>query len=254
MSSLAKQISFIITFFFVIATPSFGQVAEHFYNDPTNLHADPNYTPGDFSLSDQNDARTYYQVKKEELVMEEDALKLGELFSTGLGEIRFTTIKNESAQVLGYFRHYFAVASLSEVGIQSLKILIDVNSLDTAVPGRNNRILEIFFESMKPELGTVIIELTEFDMTQAQWNQLQSGEEVSLQTSGNIFLNNVSKNIAIPLSFKKQNQTWLIKTQEPFELLISDFDFGDRIYELMKECNHESMGNKVKVESKIYLR
>ncbi len=37
-------------------------------------------------------------------------------------------------------------------------------------------------------------------------------------------------------------------------ILISDFAFGGRVFALMKECNHHSLGNAVRVKAKLYFR
>ena len=46
----------------------------------------------------------------------------------------------------------------------------------------------------------------------------------------------------------------MVETREPVRLLLSDFEFGDRVYELMKACNHKSIGTAVEVKVSLYFK
>lgn len=243
MRSFSIRLSFTLCLFIIgvlTVRTSFAQIPEHFYNDPQNINSDPDYTPGDYPLSDINDAKTYYQMKKEELASSIDATASDLAFTVGLGEITYTSIKNESNEVLGYFRNYFGKAKVNGGAVKSITLVVDINSMDTAVPGRNNRILELFFQSMKPQLGTAIIN---FDNIDAQGN-----------ASGTIWLNEVKRDIQAQLKIVKKNDTWVVESQQPLNLLISDFDFGNRVFDLIKECNHKALGNNVKIKVELYFK
>ncbi len=233
---------------FFLATASWLPAAApaHYYNDPKYINPDPNYTPGDYPMADTNQARALYAEQKRELAkrLDDEAY----IATLGTGEITYTAIKNESATVLGYFRNYFGVARMGKKGVESVDLLIDVNSMDTAIPGRNNRILTLFFESMKPQFGTAAIHLSHFESAGKR-----EGRHL-VRASGEIRLNGVTRPISATLAYKRTGKTWSVQTASPIALQISDFGFGDRIYELMKACNHKSIGNRVEVKVDLRLR
>lgn len=230
------------------------QVPEHYTNDPANIHPDPDYTPGDFPLGDVYAAKTIYFLKKG--VLAESLIEGGEgaVSTLGLGEVTFSSVKNESAEVLGYFREYLAVASMGKKGPERLEMLIDINSLDTAVPGRNNRILNLFFHSMKGELGHAVVVFDQFDRGKSSFGSWKEGKTYSIRASGSIMLNGVTRKISATLDVTPKNHGWVVETQEPIVLLISDFQFGNRVYDLMKSCNHKSVGNTVGVRVQLYFK
>ena len=230
------------------------EVPEHYYNDPANIHPDPDYTPGDFPLGDVYEAKTIYFMKKGELA--ESLIEGGEgaVSTLGLGEITFSSVKNESAEVLGYFRDYVAIASIGKQGPERLELLIDINSLDTAVPGRNNRILNLFFHSIKGELGHAVVVFDQFDWGKSSFWSWREGKTYSIRASGSIMLNGVNRGISATLDVTPKNRGWVVETQEPIALLISDFQFGNRVYDLMKSCSHKSVGNAVGVRVQLYFK
>ena len=230
------------------------EVLEHFYNDPSNIHPDPDYVPGDFPLGDVYAAKTIYFLKK--AVLAESLIEGGEgvVSTLGVGEVSFSIAKNESAEVLGYFRDYLAVISMNKEGPERMEMLIDINSLDTAVPGRNNRILNLFFRSMESDLGDAVVVFDQFDLGKRSFKSWREGKTYSIQASGSIVLNGVARNISATLEVTPKNRGWVVETQEPIALLISDFQFGSRIYDLMKSCNHKSVGNTVGVRVQLYFK
>lgn len=248
-----KSLGLFFCFFAMPFIPGFGQSAEHFFNPPENINADPHYVPGDFALPDTNAARILYQIKKQELAA---SLKdnPNAAVTLGMGEISFISTKNESAEVLGYFRNYFGIAKIQDGNFEKFEMVIDLDSLDTGLPGRNNRILALFFQSMKPELGTATIK---FDRLETDGKSLAEAEEntsLTVRASGELTLNGVTKPVSAELSLTKQNQMWIVETKMPVFLMISDFGFKEQIYKLMKSCNHKSVSNKVQVNVTLYLK
>jgi len=253
MSLLIKTFSFIICLLTLQLPLSLAQAPDHYYNPIENINPDPNYTPGNYPLEDTNVARSLFHIEKDELIASATEAGANSLVTLGMGEITFKSIKNETASVLGYFRNYFGVMTLGEGGAD-FKILIDVNSLDTGVPGRNNRILNLFFESMSPKLGFSSIHFDQIELGAENLEMLADGASHSVKASGIISLNGVSKSISANLIVQQQNGTWRVETAEPISLLISDFAFGDKAYTLMQSCNHKALGNLVMISVKLYFR
>ena len=225
---------------------------QHFFNAPEHINSNPDYVPGEYALADTHSAKTYYFSKKEELISQGLLLDPQQKITTGLGSITFSNIKNETAKVLGYFRNYSGSLSTKGMNITGLQLVIDINSLDTAVPGRNNRIMDIFFQSLKPELGTAIINFTDIKTKSLQKNSIATA--FVCEANGTIDLNGVTKPIQAKLQITDTNGTWTVELQSPLSLYISDFGYENNVYSLMKACNHKSISNEVEINAKIYLR
>ncbi|HTL46617.1 MAG TPA: YceI family protein [Verrucomicrobiae bacterium] len=254
-----KPMTLILSLFFLCPSLALAQAqvpttaADHFHNAPENLNTDPAFVPGEFPLGDIYAAHTAYYAKKAELSQAVAADSASYAVTLGTGEVSFTVAKNETASVLGYFREYLGALKLGPNGPERLDMVLDVNSLDTGVPGRNNRILSLFFQSMKPDLGLVTIAFDHFELggAFADW---KAGETREVTASGMITLNGVQKPLAAKLSVTRSGQGWSVTSAEPVTLLISDFNFADRVYELMKSCNHKAIGNAVAVKVNLELR
>lgn len=224
---------------------------EHYVNKKENLNPDPNYTPGDYPAPETAAAKKAYEEKKKSVA---EGAGDGALVTQGGGELTFGIAKNEKKRVFGYFRNYHGVVKMSDKGPQSVELVVDVNSLDTAVPGRDNRIKKLFFESMKPDLGTAVLKLDEIDLGGKEWGAIQK-EGGTLSSKGSLMLNGKSAPVMAKLSVKPAEGGGLsVQTAEPVLIKISDFGFGDRPYTLMKECNHKSMGNVVDLGAKITVK
>jgi polyisoprenoid-binding protein YceI len=229
-----------------------GDSTTHFKNDPRYINPDPNYVPGDYPLAEVGNARAVYHFKKAELA--QAALEENTAVSLDVGEIKFTSIKDATIPVEGYFRSYFGVIRFERRTISSVEMVIDINSLDTAVPGRNNRILNVFFESMRPELGTAELRFTSIELENGSLSDLRDGASVTARASGTITMNDVARDLRANIRIGRQRNTWVVESAQPIMLLISDFGFGGRVAELMKVCNHRSVGNAVNVHVKLYFR
>jgi hypothetical protein len=225
---------------------------KNFYNDPININRNPNYILGDYPLPDINDAKTYFQMKKSEIITPTTLKTPGYSFTTGIGEITFSSTKDETNKVLGYFRNYIGFLQTKGMNIHAIKLVIDINSLDTAVAGRNNRILDLFFKSSLPANGTALV-----DFSKIQTKSLRKQENNTQYTviaSGTLSLNGISSPIKAKLNITHDKEVWTIETVDALQLNISDLGYKNEIYDLLKSCNHKSIGNGVEIKTKLYLR
>lgn len=234
----------------VLASVASAEAPEHFMNPKENLNPDPNYVPGDYAAPEAFASRTAYAAAKAELANADTAGKGGRLMTLGIGEITFSAAKNQDKSVLGYFRNYFGVAEMAKGGLKKMTMIVDINSLDTAVPGRNNRIIDIFFEAAKPEKGMATIEFTKFKGVNAK--VMKKGG--TIEAMGEITLNEVKKPISAKLKLAKKGATWMVETAEPIKLLVSEFGYEQAAYALMKSCNHAALGNSTDVKVKLFFR
>jgi polyisoprenoid-binding protein YceI len=229
-----------------------GDSTTFFHNLPEFINPDTLYVPGDYPLPEVANARAVYLAAKQSLesaVEDSDAA-----LSINAGEIAWTSYKDGGKPVLGYFRNYFGVLKFSKKGIERADLVIDVNSLDSAIPGRSNRILALFFESMKPEFGTAELKLSKFSFDEGSFRAAEHGKPQTVSASGSLTMNGVSREVTTSLLIVKTGKTWRVETARPLLLLISDFGFAARVFALMKECNHRSLGNAVQVNAKLYFR
>lgn len=233
---------------------AFAEMPEHYYNPPENLNPDPNYTPGAYVLPDTYAAQSAYQLKLAEMMQTYPASDAANLFTIGTGEIAVSVLKNETKPVLGYFKNFLGVLKVGAAGPELMQLMISVNSYDSGVPGRNNRILAIFFESMTPEFATAVIRFDQFDLGGKTFEEIKDGAVHPIEASGTLTLNGAVVNLKAALDVQFQSSTWTVRSNAPVVLAISDFSFGNRIYDLLKECNHQSIGNKVEVKVDLNLR
>lgn len=232
----------------------FADAPEHFCNAPENLNPDPDFTPGDWPVPDPFAVRTVYYQRLSEMVTEEGVSSADRLQTIGIGEVRCTILKNETAEVLGYFRNFFGSMRLGKQGPEQMSMIVDINSLDTGVPGRNHRILDFFFQSSKPEWGTALLSFDRFDLQGEKWAAWDDGLAHPIRAQGTIEMNGVKQPVAADLNVWRSQRTWIAESREPIQLQIMDFNFGERVYAMMKSCNHKSVSNKVQVKVKLYLK
>ena len=233
---------------------AFAAAPEHFYNPPENINPDPAYTPGAYATPETQPARTVYLNQKQALATPEELTSADRLFTLNGSEVSFTAIKNEKAKVLGYFREFFGVLKVQKGVPASMTMVIDINSLDTAVPGRNNRLIDLFFESTKPEFGAASVDFDKLDLGGKTLAQLEDGKEHAVEASGKIKLNGVEGPLSAELTVQKTGAVLSVKTTKPVDLLISDFNFAHRIPDLLKACNHKSLGNHIAINVNLYLK
>ncbi|PIQ82615.1 MAG: hypothetical protein COV76_02755 [Candidatus Omnitrophica bacterium CG11_big_fil_rev_8_21_14_0_20_64_10] len=227
---------------------------EHFYNDPDNLHPDPDYVPGEYPLADVYNAQAVYRQRRGELAAQRLAAGSDALATQGLGELTFSSIKNESADVLGYFREYLGVVRLEQGRPAGVTLVIDVNSLDTAIPGRNNRILNLLLESYEPAGAFSEVMLDRLEGKFPAWSEWPEGAVHSVIGKGTVRLNGVTRPIEARLEAVREKGFLKVRILEPVELRLSDFGFRERIYTLMQACNHKSISNAVEISAELYLK
>jgi len=222
---------------------------EHYINKgPVN--SDPDYIPGDYPAPDVNAALDSYDDMVDNLDPRGDVL---DVMREEGDEITWTAIKNKTASVLGYFRTYDGYISFKNGKFSKAELLISVNSLDSAIPGRDNRIKSIFFESMKPHLGTAVLVLDKIKRGTPYFSSIQNGAAHRIRVGGYFTYGSITLPVSVVLElvWDNANEILSVETVEPLELLISDLKLGENVSPLMLECNHKSMGNLVKITCKL---
>lgn len=225
-----------------------GDAPERFVNPPENMDPDPNYIPGDYALPDLTQAQSFFRTSRIRLD-EMEIKKEDKLFRVKqAGEIRVTVTKNQTVPVLAYFREFDGYILFRNGVFSETKLIIYLNSWDTAVPGRDNRVRAILFESMLAEKAIAALHLTHIGSDLIELDKLKDQSPLTVQVSGVLAIGGVVKPVRPVIEIDWGRGKWKVKNAEPLEVLISDFDLGEKAMTLMKACNHKSIENKVLIE------
>ena len=232
-----------------VSAQSAANTAPEHYENP-NVNPDPNFAPGDYPKPDVEAATAEFDKQVEALAPQGDVYYVS---NEEEDEITWTAVKNETASVMGFFRAFDGYVSLQNAQFAKAELLIDVNSLDSAVPARDNRLKTIFFQSMKPELGTARLVLDKAVEGNAAFSALEDGAPHPLTLGGNFTLgaSTVPVQAKLEVKWDKTDEIFYVRTLEPLTLFISDLKLDGNMPELMKECNHKSVGNAIKITCKL---
>ena len=228
---------------------------EHFYNPPENLNPDPAYLPGGFPMPDQTAALADYQAQKDKLMLQ--PLQPGdELFGVGedVSELKMTAIKNETTPVLAYFRRFGGYLLFRGGAFSGAGLLVSLNAFDSGVPGRDGRVMTIFFRSFDPRFSSARIRLDELVEGPAALKELADGKAHEVGAKGTLTLNGVTKPIQPAIRVQWSENQWTVSSVSPLEILLSDFDLDDQAPALMKACNHKAIGNRIALEWNVVLK
>lgn len=226
-----------------------AEAPEHYFNKKENLDPDPAYVPGDYPAPDTAAAKKAYEERAAKIAVGGDkTLKVQEG-----GELTFGIAKNEQKRVFGYFRKYAGAVALGASGPEKVELVIDVNSIDTAVAGRDHRIMDILLQSMKPEYGTAVLVFDKFDMGGKSWDDAVK-EGAPIVASGSLTVNDKSNPVKTKLSVTQEGDVYTVETTDKVLIKLSDYGYGERPYALMKACNHVSMGNVVDLAVNVKLK
>lgn len=226
-----------------------SKTPEHFFNPPENINPDPAYVPGDYVLPDMAQALAQFKAAQKQLA-EIKASKGDRLFRTKKedGEVSVTVIKNEKAPVLAYFRDFDGYILFREEKFSEAKLIISVNSWDSAVPGRDNRVRAIFFESMNSKKALATLHLTRIGDGTMDFEKLKKDGPHKIEAGGVLILGGILRPVRPMLEIQWDGKGWNVKSAEPLHVLISDFKLDGNLLALMKQCNHKSIGNSISIE------
>lgn len=248
-----RKIGVLFIFFLLAAFPARAESPDHFINPPENINPDPAYVPGDYVLPDMTEALRSYELQSDALLAEDVLKDMGKVFiAEPGGELRMTVMKNETTPVLGYFRDYNGYISFQDDEFAAAQLLISVNSWDTGIPGRDGRIRAIFFEAMDPKNAIAQLVITRIvSGGPVKLKELKNGGKHDIRASGMLTFGGATVSVLPHLTIQWKDKRWQIAQAEPLEIFISALDLESNVAPLMKECNHQSVGNRVSIEWEI---
>lgn len=130
----------------------------------------------------------------------------------------------------------------------SARLSIDIDSLDTGIPIRNERVRNLFFETTG--LGWDTAELTVPALPAEVVAALKTRRAVEKAAlDGQLKVHGKTAKVPLVVDARYADDGRLsVKTTVPAEVRISDFSLGDNLRRLSSVCMHDSIDDLVKVE------
>jgi hypothetical protein len=130
----------------------------------------------------------------------------------------------------------------------SAHLLVDIDTLDTGVPIRNERVRNIFFETSNVGWDTVdvtipVLPAAVVTALQGQRHVEQAKLDATLKVHGR----KVMTVLTVDASYSDDGRL-TVKTSTPAQVKISDFGLGDNLRRLSSICMHDSIDDVVNVE------
>lgn len=169
------------------------------------------------------------------------------------GTINLITMKNGTVEVPGRFERVAGEITLSDVdawqGIDG-EVTVDLSSWNSDLELRDSRVKELFFEVA--DYGEATLSLSGLTGLSSAGLPVNSTVKVSMR--GQLALHGATRDLSIPVAIKRTGrEAFQVTTPEPFEVKISEFDYGEPLAALIKECAHESISDVVKVSVDLML-
>ncbi len=130
----------------------------------------------------------------------------------------------------------------------SAHLLVDIDTLDTGVPIRNERVRNIFFETSN--VGWDTIDVTIPTLPAAVVSALHGQrhvEQAKLDATLKLHGRKVMTVLTVDASYSDDGRL-TVKTSTPAQVKISDFGLGDNLRRLSSICMHDSIDDVVNVE------
>jgi polyisoprenoid-binding protein YceI len=169
------------------------------------------------------------------------------------GTIRLVTVKNGETEVPGRFEKISGELKFADVdswqGISG-DVKIDLSSWVSDEELRDQRVRNTFFEV--GQFGTAI--LSPGSITGVPSGGLRPNESARASLGAKLTLHGVTRDVTLPVEiYRTAKEGFEVKTAEPYELKISDYQMGDQLSALIKECAHKSVDDVVKVTAELTL-
>lgn len=129
----------------------------------------------------------------------------------------------------------------------SARLSIDIDTFDSAIPLRNERVRGIFFETAT--LGQETAELTIPKIPAEVLSALHDKKRAHGQLDATLKMHGRSSALTLPFDagYTDAGALW-VKSAEPIEIKISDFGLSDNLRRLSSICMHDSIDDIVKVD------
>lgn len=135
----------------------------------------------------------------------------------------------------------------------SAQLSIDLTTLETAIPTRNERVKKLFFETNNRSWET--IELAVPVLPPAALTALREKRRAThVELQGEVTFHSVKKPITLVVDAAYEpGGTLVVKSVAPFDVNIADFGLSENLHRLSLICQHDSIDEIVKVEVTVEL-
>jgi hypothetical protein len=133
----------------------------------------------------------------------------------------------------------------------SARLIVDIDTLDTTIPIRNERVRNIFFETSNVGWDTIevtipVIPAAVVAALQTQRHVEQAKVDATLRVHGR----NVITVLTVDASYADDGRL-TVKTSAPAQVKIADFGLDDNLHRLSHICMHDSIDDLVMVEASL---
>ena len=155
--------------------------------------------------------------------------------------------KDQTSPVLGKLSLSDGAVALS-ASPPSARLSIDVDSLDTGIPIRNERVRNLFFETSGVGWDTAELAIPSLgpDLV-ATLKAKRHVEQATLAGSLKVHGKTAKVTLVVDATYAEDGRL-SVKTSAPAEVHISDFGLNDNLRRLSSVCMHDSIDDLVKVE------
>lgn len=130
----------------------------------------------------------------------------------------------------------------------SAHLVIDIDTIDTGVPIRNERVRNIFFETSNVGWDTIDVSIPAIPAAAVTTLHAQRHVEATkLDASLKVHGRTVLTVLTVDASYSDDGRL-TVKTSTPAQVKISDFGLGDNLRRLSSICMHDSIDDIVNVE------
>lgn len=183
------------------------------------------------------------------VIKAEDVLK-NDAFTASLNTsiLYLTTLKDGGIPVKGSLNIAQGSLDLSGKSSPALSLTIDLESFDSGLPLRNERVRQIFFNSDKKEFSTAVLTVDSFPADVVKKLRDEKGL-TEVIVDGNLDFHGKKQKLSVKLGVSVTPAGRLaVKSVTPVEVKISDWPLADNLKSLMQVCGHQKIDNVVTVD------
>ena len=152
------------------------------------------------------------------------------------------TVKNASVAELHHFKSI--TGSVSDEG--AAQVVIDLDSVETLIPIRNERMREMLFETLEFPSATLTARVDPKTI-----GSLQSGERMALDVGFKLSLHGISRDMQVGVSVTRLEGGLEVTTLAPLIINAADFDLTGGIRRLQEVASLSSISTAVPVSARL---
>ena len=131
----------------------------------------------------------------------------------------------------------------------SARLSIDIDTIDTGVPIRNERVRNIFFETSGVGWDTIEVVIPAIPAAVvAALRDQRKVDQAKLDATLRVHGRTVMTVLTVDASYSEDGRL-TVKTSTPAQIKISDFTLSDNLHRLSSICMHDSIDDLVLVEA-----